>query len=219
MLEGISVADMQDCMGDPGLRHSTLMTPRMKALLPDRRVLGQAVTAYCPPGDNLMMHTALYFAERGDVLVVSNGGVEVGALWGDNATAQAQAKGLAAVVIDGPIRDTVTVRAQNFAVWSTSTSVSPPTKNKLGSVNSPIVCDGVIVNPGDIIIADGDGVVALPRQLAADLAKRALEQTGKEKKMKATIASGGTIFESLKLGEAIAQLDGKIVDAHWTPNS
>ena len=112
------------------------------------RIAGPAVTAFCWPGDNLMMHRALYLAEAGDVLVVvcDSGS---GAQWGDLAATYAKQKGLAGVVVHGAVRDVDQLRRLGSAVWATAISPIHPDKQGHGSVNAPVVCDGVLVKPFD----------------------------------------------------------------------
>jgi 4-hydroxy-4-methyl-2-oxoglutarate aldolase len=213
-LKDISVADLHDAL-DVDWRLRTLMAPQMRALVPGVHFVGQAVTAFCPAGDNLMMHAGLFLARPGDVLVVSNGGIPLGALWGDNAGLQARNKGIAAVVVDGPIRDTDALRRMQFPVWSTHVSVSTPSKDKLGSVNVPIQCGGVLVNPGDIVVGDGDGVLVLPPAIIPVIAKRAGERAAKDAKLRAAIEAGGTLFETLAFDKSLEALGGTIQQRSW----
>lgn len=215
LLRGIPVADLHDEM-DPIDRRRRLMSPGMRPLLPGRSIVGPAATAYNTPGDNLMMHAALFFAEPGDVLVVSNGGVPHGALWGGNATTQATRKGVAGVVIDGAARDTAQVRMhESFGVWSTSVSVSRPTKELPGTVNLPITCGGVLVNPGDIVVADEDGVIVIPPEQAERLALAALERIRRDERMQDAIRGGSTLFEQLSGFKQLERLGAEIRDGNW----
>jgi 4-hydroxy-4-methyl-2-oxoglutarate aldolase len=202
-LRGIPVADLHDEMS-PGDRGHRTLSHSMRPVLPGKTFLGQAVTAYCPPGDNLMMHAALFVAERGDVLVVSNGGLPHGALWGGNATIQAAYKGIAAVVVDGPIRDLAQIRESDFGVWSTSISVSRPGKAMAGRLNTPILCAGAIVRPGDIVVGDEDGVIVLAPSDAERLATRARARIERDLKMRSMMATGATLFQRLEGAKALA---------------
>lgn len=182
-----SVADLHESMGATLARTST-MGAQMRPLLEGVRVAGPAVTAFCPPGDNLMMHRALYLAQKGDVLVVQ--APESGAQWGDMAAYYAGLKGLAGTVVDGFIRDTDDLRAMGSPVWATKIGPSTPQKCGHGLVNAPIVCCGVRVAPGDLIVADGDGVIAIPKREAAAVVARALERAGRERAHRADIEAG-----------------------------
>lgn len=213
-LRRIPVADLHDEMHAVD-RRTRLMSPAMRPLLPHSRFVGPAVTAFNTPGDNLMMHTALYLAQAGDVLVMSNGGVPYGALWGGNAAIQAKRIGVVGLVADGPVRDTEGIRGQGFPVFSTSVSATRPTKAMPGSVNVPIQCAGVIVRPGDLIAADEDGVIVIPVEQAERLADAALARIGRDKAMHAAIERGSTLFQELGGEAALAKLGAVIHDTEW----
>jgi 4-hydroxy-4-methyl-2-oxoglutarate aldolase len=153
------------------------------------------VTALVAPGDNLMMHRALYLAQPGDVLVVVCAAESSGAQWGDVAARYAAAKGLAGVVVQGCIRDTDVLETMRFPVWSTLISPIHPEKSGHGQVNGPVCCDGVIVNPGDLVLADGDGVVVVPRRDAAAAVQKATERTSREDAAALKIAAGATPWD------------------------
>ncbi|MEJ8846659.1 RraA family protein [Variovorax rhizosphaerae] len=178
-----------------------LMSSRMRPLQKGRRIAGPAVTAFCAPGDNLMMHRALYLAQPGDVLVVVVDGENAGAQWGDMATRYAMKKGLAGVVVQGSARDTDTVEALGCAVWATQVRSIHSEKCGHGMVNAPIVCDGVTVNPGDLIVADGDGVICVARQEAPKVVAGALARMRREEDMAKAIERGEAIWD---LGGAAA---------------
>ena len=134
----VTVADIHESMGTRG--RSALLGARMRPIKEGQaRVAGPAVTAFCWPGDNLMMHRALYLAQPGDVLVVVCQAELSGAQWGDLATRYAQQKGLAGVVVQGCVRDVDQVRALGFPVWSTHIWPIHPDKSGHGFVNAPVV--------------------------------------------------------------------------------
>ncbi|MEX2408146.1 MAG: dimethylmenaquinone methyltransferase, partial [Rhodovibrionaceae bacterium] len=162
----IGVADLHEGLGVVAGRMA-LMSPRMRPLNRGLCVAGQAVTAFNYPGDNLMLHMALRLAEKGQILVLTNGGGEQGALWGEMAATYAMKKGVGGIVVHGAIRDVDALSKMGSPVWSTAISPTHPDKKSAGAVNVPIVCDGVLVNPGDVIVADGDGVISVPRDLLA----------------------------------------------------
>ena len=174
---------------------SGLMSPRMRPMQKGMRIAGPAVTAHVAPGDNLMMHRALYLAEAGDVLVVVCDAPTSGAQWGDVAARYAMAKGLAGVVVHGCVRDTDTVEALGCAVWATHVSSIHPDKTGHGRVNTPVVCDGVVVNPGDLIVADGDGVLCVPKQQARAVVDGAIARMQREDQMAGQIAAGASSWE------------------------
>lgn len=188
-LRGIPVADLHDEMSALEQR-VRLMAPAMRPVVPGRWFAGPAVTSFNPPGDNLMMHASLYFARAGDVLVATNGGVAFGALWGGNATQQALRKGLAGAVVDGPVRDTATIRELGFPACATMVSVSHPTKEQAGTVNLPVTCAGVVVNPGDIVVGDDDGVVFIAPHEAEAVAAASRRKLTEEATTMDAIARG-----------------------------
>lgn len=172
-----------------------LMSSRMRPLQKGRRIAGPAVTAFCAPGDNLMMHRALYLAHPGDVLVVVVDGENAGAQWGDMATRYAMKKGLTGVVVQGSARDTDMVEALGCAVWATQVRSIHSEKCGHGLVNAPLLCDGVLVNPGDLIVADGDGVICVPKADAAGVVEGALARVRREEEMAKAIERGEAIWD------------------------
>ena len=209
-----SVADLHEAMGRPACLQQT-MAPAMRPLIGGLRVAGPAITAFCPPGDNLMMHRALYLAEKGDVLVVSS--PEAGAQWGDVAAYYALRKGLAGIVVDGYIRDVDELRGMRSPVWATKIGPSSPQKMGHGVVNAPITCAGVRVEPGDLVVADGDGVIVLPKRDAAAIVDRALERTRREAGQRAEIDAGGHPWHMHGAAANYAKMDIEEIDEPWRP--
>ena len=203
----ITMTDLYEAMGLAG--RSAVMSPRMRPLLAGARMAGPAVTAWCGPGDNLMMHRALTLAVSGDVLVVVCGVEMSAAQWGDLATRIAQRQKLAGVVVQGCVRDVDTVRELGFAVWATAVHPAHPEKRGPGYVNMPVVCDGVTVNPGDIIVADGDGVLAVPRASASAVVAAASEKMRKEDRIIAAVAGGASLWDAANISAhyAAAQVE------------
>jgi 4-hydroxy-4-methyl-2-oxoglutarate aldolase len=197
-----AVADLHESLG-PVEGRMALMSPRMRPLLAGRRISGAAVTGYNFPGDNLMIHVALRVAERGQILVLTNGGGHQGALWGDVACTYAVEKGIAGVVADGAVRDIDALRELDFPVWSTAVSPGHPEKRGPGSVNVPVVVDGVLVEPGDVIVADGDGVLVIPRDRLKATVEGARARAEKEVAIRKRIKAGESLFEILKMQDAV----------------
>lgn len=125
------------------------------------RVAGPAFTVRCPPGDNLMLHAAIYRAQPGSVVVVQAGDVDY-AVAGGNVCAVAQRRGIAAFVVDGVIRDLAEARAMGFPVFGRGVSPVPGTKSAIAPLNGPVRCGGVTVAAGDVVVADEEGVVVVP---------------------------------------------------------
>ena len=184
-----------------------LMSSRMRPMQKGARIAGPAVTAFCAAGDNLMMHRALYLAQPGDVLVVVCQSETSGAQWGDMAARYALRKGLAGIVVHGCVRDTDTVESLGSKVWATHVSSIHPDKRGHGTVNAPIVCDGVLVNPGDLIVADGDGVVCISRLHAAEVVQGAIARMHKEEELALAVQRGEAVWDLSGAAASYATLD------------
>jgi 4-hydroxy-4-methyl-2-oxoglutarate aldolase len=207
----VTVADVHESMGVPG--RAALMGARMRPLREGQRIAGPAVTAFCWPGDNLMMHRALYLAQPGDVLVVVCQAELSGAQWGDLATRYAVKKGLAGVVVQGCARDVDQVRALGLPVWSTHIWPIHPDKSGHGYVNAPVVCEGVSVRPGDLVIADGDGVIVVPRDDAAHVVAAAQAKMRKEDEAAEKVRDGAAVWDLSGAAAIYAGMDIEEVDA------
>lgn len=190
-----------------------LMSSRMRPMQKGARIAGPAVTACCAAGDNLMMHRALYLARPGDVLVVVCQSETSGAQWGDMAARYALRKGLAGIVVHGCVRDTDTVESLGSKVWATHVSSIHPDKRGHGTVNAPIVCDGVLVNPGDLIVADGDGVVCISRPHAAEVVQGAIARMHKEEELALAVQRGEAVWDLSGAAASYATLGIKEMDA------
>jgi 4-hydroxy-4-methyl-2-oxoglutarate aldolase len=209
-----ALADLHESLGAVQGRMA-LMSPRMRPLIAGQRISGAAVTSYNFPGDNLMIHVALNVAQRGQILVLTNGGGNQGALWGDVACTFAAHKGVAGVVADGGVRDIDALREMNFPVWATAISPSHPEKRGPGSVNVPIVVDGVLVEPGDVIVADGDGVLVIPQADLARTLEGARQRAAKEVAIRQRIKAGESLFEILNMDAAVKAAGIAVVDKTW----
>ena len=208
----LTVADIHESMGTRG--RATLLGARMRPLQEGQpKIAGPAVTAFCWPGDNLMMHRALYLAQPGDVLVVVCQAELSGAQWGDLATRYALQKSLAGVVVQGCVRDVDQVRALGFPVWSTHIWPIHPDKSGHGFVNAPVVCEGVEVRPGDLIVADGDGVICVPRDDAARVIAAAQAKMGKEDEVAEKVRAGASVWELSGAAAAYARMEVQEIDA------
>ncbi|KPI16252.1 Dimethylmenaquinone methyltransferase [Actinobacteria bacterium OK074] len=146
---------------------------------PVPRVAGPAYTVRCPPGDNLMLHAAIYRAEPGAVIVVESGDLDY-ALAGGNVCAVAQRNGVAAFVLDGVIRDVAEVREAGFPLFARGVVPIPGTKTAIGSLGEPVTCGGVLVRPGDVVVADEEGVVVTPAGRAEEILAAARAKLAKE---------------------------------------
>ncbi len=209
-----SVADLHEAMG-PVAGRLGLMSPRMRPLVRGLRIAGPAITAFVAPADNLMMHRALSLAQPGDVLVVVSTSENSGAQWGDVAARYAAKLGLAGVVVQGCIRDIDVLDTMRFPVWATSISPIHPDKSGHGRVNTPVSCDGVLVHPGDLVVADGDGVIVVPRADAARVVDGARQRMQKEDSVAARIAAGERPWEMSGAAASYATLGVREIDAAW----
>lgn len=175
---------LADVAGRRGALHG-----RIAPLAPTMRFAGPAITVEVRPGDNLMIHAALALAQPGDVIVVDGKGDLSSALMGEIMSQQAVALGVAAVVIDGAVRDSEAIRALGFPMFAAGLNPNGPTKNVAGRLNHPISIGGVTVRPGDLVVGDADGVTVVEREKAASLLPLAAEKVAAETKRIADIRS------------------------------
>jgi 4-hydroxy-4-methyl-2-oxoglutarate aldolase len=154
------------------------------------RLAGSAVTVSCHPGDNLMIHAAVEVCAPGDVLVVTNTSPSRHGMFGELIATSLMTRGVRALVIDAGVRDTAELREMGFSVWSRWVSCEGTVKATGGSVNTPVVLGGVLVAPGDVVIADDDGVVVVPREEAVWAREQSDVRTAKEAAVRERLAAG-----------------------------
>jgi 4-hydroxy-4-methyl-2-oxoglutarate aldolase len=180
---------------------ASALSPGLKPIWPSRRLVGRALTADCPAGENLMLHRAIARAGAGDVIVARCGGALHG-YWGEVMTVAALSRGIVGLVIDGSVRDVEAIRELGFPVHAAGVAPAGTGKLAKGSVGAPIELRGAVVRPGDFVVADESGVVVVESHAVANVSSRAGARTEKER----------GILEGLRLGRTTIELLGLTAD-------
>jgi|SRR5580692_5992333 4-hydroxy-4-methyl-2-oxoglutarate aldolase len=207
LLGELGVATVHEAQGRTGL-----MKPYMRPIYPTAKVAGPAVTVSSQPGDNLMIHAAVEVCQAGDVLVVTTTADSTDGMFGDLLATSLRSRGVAGLIIEAGVRDVADLTAMQFPVWAKAISAQGTVKATAGSVNVDVVCAGALVSPGDVIVADADGVVVVAREQAVEVSKLSDQRRIKEENSRERLRSGELGLDMYNLRAKLKELGVEYVD-------